>query len=119
MRFSLYYLLLFLSFGLHPGFEFPDGIALHRQLDMGVEGIDFLARGVAHEGLPHVLQDPGLHQPGVERVAKIMKTDVAYAGIFQCRLPRAFDDAHRFAVEADDEPFGLALLEQQLKQPLG
>src|SRR5258706_7054968 len=76
MRCSLKFFLLFLSLGLHPGLEFPDGIALHRQLDMGVEGIDFFPRGVAHEGLPHVLHDTRFHEPSVEGVTKIVKAGI-------------------------------------------
>ena len=98
-------MLLLHSFGLHPGFELPDGIALHRQLDMGVEGIDFLARGVAHEGLPHVLQDPGLHQPGVERVAKIVKAGVPDACPSNGCLPCRLDLLDRTAFEGEDRPF--------------
>src|SRR6266496_1433970 len=105
MRFALYYLLLFLSFGLHPGFEFPDRFALHRQLDMGVEGIDFLARGVAHEGLPHVLQNSGFHQPGIERVAKIVKAEIPDARPPDGCLPGRLDLLDRTAFEGEDQAF--------------
>src|ERR1700681_4033918 len=43
----------------------PNCFALHWQLDVRVEGMNILARRVTHEGLPHVLDDPGLHQPGI------------------------------------------------------
>ena len=68
------------SLHIDPGFELPDGIALHRQLDMGIEGIHFLAGAVAHESLAHVLHDTRFHQARVERVAKIVKAEVADTG---------------------------------------
>jgi hypothetical protein len=43
MSFSLRFWFLVLALGLDPGFELPDGFALHRQLDVGVEGINFVA----------------------------------------------------------------------------
>src|SRR5580700_536406 len=105
--FSLWFLLFVLALGLHPGFELPDGIALHRQFDMGVEGIDFFARGVAHKGLPHVLHDSRFHEPGVEGVAKILKAEVADARSPDCRLPGRFDPADRTVFEGEDQPFRL------------
>jgi len=74
MGFSLRFFFQVLAFGLDPGFELADGFTLHRQLDVRVEGIHIVARGVAHEGLPHVLQNAGFHEARVERVAKIVKS---------------------------------------------
>src|SRR5271154_1558681 len=104
--FSLWFFLLLLALYFRPGFELPDGIALHRHLDMGVEGIDFLARGVAHEGHPHVLHDAGFHEPGVERVAKIMEAEIADARPPDCRLPRRLDPLDRTAFEGENQADG-------------
>ena len=60
---------------------------------------------MAHERHANFLQDAGLHQASVERVAEIMETDVADARISQCGFPRALDDANRAAPKADDESF--------------
>ena len=88
-----------LAFGLDPSFELPDGIALHRQLDMGVEGVDFLARGVTHEGFPHVLHDARFHEPGVEGVAKIVKAGITDACSSDRRFPGCLDLVDRTALK--------------------
>jgi len=74
---------------------------------------------MAHERHAHFLQDAGLHQPGVKRVAKVMKADVADRSIFQGCLPGALDDADGLVAEGHDQSFRLAVLEQMLVQPLG
>jgi len=73
---------------------------------MGIEGIDFLARGVAHEGLPHVLHDARFHEPGVEGVAKIVKAEVADARLPDGCFPGSFDSVDRTAFESEYQPFG-------------
>ena len=88
---------------LHPLFEFPDGFALRRQLDVRVGRMNFRAGGVAHQGHADFLQDARLHQPRVERVAEIVETDVADSGILECRVPRALHDADRASAEVDHE----------------
>ncbi len=72
---------------------------------MGVDGVDFLARGVAHEGLPHVLHDARFHEPGVEGVAKIVKAEVADARPSDRRLPGGFDPVDRMAFEREYQSF--------------
>jgi hypothetical protein len=104
MWFSLTLLLYVLGLGLHPGFEFPDSFALHGQLDMGVEGIDFLTRGVAHEGFPHVLHNARFHEPGVEGVAKIVKAEVTDACPADRRLPGGLDLVDGTAFEGENQP---------------
>ena len=94
-----------LALSLHPGFELPDGFTLHRQLDVGVEGIDFLARGVTHEGLPHVLHDTRFHKPGVEGVAKIVKAGITDTCSSDRRLPGGFDLVDRTALKGEDQTF--------------
>lgn len=95
------------AFSLRPGLEFPDGFTLYRQLDMGVEGIDFLARGMAHESHSHVLDHARLHEPGVERVAKIVKTEIADARPANRRLPSRLDPVNRAAFEGENQPVRL------------
>ena len=96
-------LLFALSFD--PRFELPDGFALYRHLDVGVEGIDFLARGVAHEGFPHVLHDTRFHEARVERVAKIVKAAVANASPPDRRSPGGLDALDRTALVGKDQAF--------------
>ena len=67
---------------------------------------------MAHERHANFLQNAGLHQAGVERVAEIMKTEVAESCITQRRVPSGFDDANRLVPEADDDPLLLAFLRQ-------
>ena len=69
--------LLFLLLVFHPLLELFDGLALHGKLDVGVGRVNFRAWGMAHERHADFLQDAGLHQAGVEGVAKIVKTDMA------------------------------------------
>ena len=107
MGFSFGFLVQVLAFGLDPGFELPDGFALHRQLDMRVEGIHVVARGMAHEGLPHVLQNARFHEARVERVAKVMKARVANTRAADGCLPGGFDPVDRTAFEGEDEAFRL------------
>lgn len=54
-----------------------------------------------HERHANFLQDAGFHQARVERVAEIMKTDVADFSVLERRLPRALNDADRTAAEVD------------------
>jgi hypothetical protein len=103
--FSLNLSLLVLGLRLNPGFELPDRFALHRQLNVGVKGIDFVAGGVAHERLPYVLHNTRFHKPGIKGVAKVVKAEVAKAGpadgCFPCRL----DSADRTTLEGEDQAF--------------
>ena len=64
-----------------PRFEFSDGFALHRQLDVRVGGVDPRTCGVAHERHADFLHDTGFHQAGVERVAEIVETHVTDLGV--------------------------------------
>src|SRR5208282_2786138 len=104
MRFSLSVWLRVPPLGIDPEFELPDGFAFHRHLDMRVKGIHFLTGGVAHQDLPHVLQHSRLHEAGVERVAKIVKSEVANAGSADGCLPCRLDPVNRTALEGKDQP---------------
>ena len=86
-------LLFLLLLVFHPLLQPLDGFALHRKLDVGVGRVNFRACGMAHERHADFLQDAGLHQAGVEGVAKIVKTDVAELRVFERSLPRALHDA--------------------------
>ena len=102
-----------------PLLEFPDGFALRRKLDVGVQGVNLRAGGVAHERHADFLQDAGLHQARVEGVAEIVETDVADSRILQRGFPRSFHDADRTAVKVDQESLGLATFKQVRVKPLG
>ena len=67
---------------------------------------------MAHERHADFLQDAGLHQAGVEGVAKIVKTDMAQRRVFKRRLPSALHDAERSAFIAKDQTFGFPMLKQ-------
>jgi len=60
---------------------------------------------MAHQGLPHVLQNTRFHQASVERVAKIMKAEVANARPANGCLPTCFDPVDRTALEGEDQAF--------------
>jgi len=62
---------------------------------------------MAHERHANFLQDAGLHQAGVEGVAKIVKANVADTGALERGFPRALDDADRLALIAEDETLAL------------
>ena len=74
---------------------------------------------MAHQRHADFLQDAGLHEAGVEGVAKIVEADVADTCVFQRGFPRALDDADRLAAETDVDTFGLALCKQQLTEAPG
>jgi hypothetical protein len=96
-----------------PRLQLPDRFALHRQLDVGVRCVNFRACGMAHERHADLLQDAGLHQAGVKRVAKVMEANVADSGVLEPRFPRALHNADRLAVKDDNQAFRLAVLEQE------
>lgn len=93
-----------------PLIEFPDGFALGREFDVGIERVNGRTCGVPHKRHADLLQDAGLHQARVEGVAKVMKSDMADTGVLQCGLPGALYDVYRLAVELDDEALGPAPL---------
>ena len=95
-----------------PRLKLFDGCALHGKLDVGVDRVNFAAWGMAHQRHADFLQDAGLHQAGVEGVAKIVKTHVAKTCFFKRGLPRALHDADCIILVADDESFGSAMREQ-------
>lgn len=74
---------------------------------------------MAHERHANFLQDAGLHQASVERVAEIMETDVADARISQCGFPRALDDADRATTEVDHQSPFFPTFKQVLVKPFG
>lgn len=69
---------------------------------------------MAHECHAHFLQDTGLHQARVERMAEIVETCVADTGVLQCGIPRALHDADGLAAKLDHQAFGLAVLTEEL-----
>ena len=73
-------LLFLLLLVFHPLLELSDGFALHGKLNVGVGRVNFRAWGMAHERHADFLQDAGLHQAGIEGVAKVVKTEVAKLG---------------------------------------
>jgi hypothetical protein len=92
-----------LALRFDPSLEFADGIALHRQLDMGVQGIHFLAGAVAHEGLAYVLHDTGFHKACVEDVAKVLKTEITDARSPDSSFPGGLDSADGPSFERENE----------------
>ena len=104
---------------LHPFFEAPYGFAVCRKLNVGVNRVNFRTCRVAHERHANFLQDAGLHQARVERVAKIVKTDVAKFRVFKRGSPRAFYDPDRLALVVNDQPAVLTVLKQELEKPFG
>jgi len=75
------------------------------------------ARGVAHEGLPHFLQNARFHQPAVEGVAKIVKTEVANPGAADGCLPGRLDLVDRTALVGKDETFRLPVGFEEGEEP--
>ena len=101
--------LLVKLFGLlfDPHFELPDGFALHRKLDVGINGVGVFTARMAHQCLADFLHDSGLHEPRVEGVPKIMETVVADASAADGRPPSGFDNADRLIFEGEDQSLGL------------
>lgn len=86
---------------------------------MCVGRVNFRARRVAHERHANFLQDARFHQAGVERVAEIVKTDVAKLRVLERGCPRALHDANRLALIVDDQSAVFAALKQKLEEPFG
>jgi len=74
---------------------------------------------MTHERHANFLQDAGFHQPGIERVTKVMKTDVTERSIFQRRLPGALDDPDWSAAKVDYQTSRFPVFKQVRVQPLG
>lgn len=64
---------------------------------------------MAHERHTHLLQDPRLHAPRVERMAQIVEPYVADFGVAERGRPGAFYDTDGLAVKLDHEPLRLAV----------
>jgi hypothetical protein len=99
----------FLALGLDrdPRFELPDGLALRRQFDVGIYGVYVLARGMPHEGFPHVGHDASFHEPRVEGVTQIMKAEKANPGPAYGCLPCGFDSVQRTALKRENQSVAL------------
>ena len=69
---------------------------------------------MAHERHADFLQDAGLHEASVERVAEIVETDVAKSCVSQRGRPRAFDDPDWLSLVVDDQPAVLAVFKHKL-----
>ena len=87
---SIRIVVLVVSLCLDPEFELPDGLALYRQLDVGVDGIHILSRGVAHERPSHILDHACLHQPGIKAVSQLMEEKVTREGSLNEMVPCGF-----------------------------
>src|SRR5437016_14250556 len=74
---------------------------------------------MAHQRHANFLHDAGLHQPGVESVAEIMKPHVPDACFFESRPPCRLDDLDRVAAELNQQTARLALRAEQLEQARG
>lgn len=97
----------------HPGFELPDRFALHRQLDVGVNGVHIFAARMTHERLADVLHDARFHEPRIERVAEVMEAVVADARAADRGLPRGFDLLNRVVVKRENQPRSLPVGKQE------
>jgi len=88
---------------------------------MGIEGIDFFARRMTHEGLPHVLHDARFHEPGVKHVAKILETEITDAGSSDRRFPCGLNALDRTALEGEYEAlrFVAANVGEDFREPRG
>ena len=62
---------------------------------------------MAHDRLPHILQNSGLHHSGIEGVPKVMEAQLADAGPSHGRLPGSFDPLDGTAFEGEGQAFGL------------
>ena len=70
-----------------------------------------------HQRHANFLQDAGLHQAGVEGVAKIVKADVPNARVLERGLPRTLYDSDLLAVITEYGPLLAPVLQKPLKQP--
>ena len=102
-----------------PRFELPDGFALRRELDVGIDGVYVFTRGMTHEGFPHVRHDASFHEPGVEGMAKIVETEGANLGTADGCLPGSFDFVQRTAFKGENQSVGLGLSREQIDEPRG
>ena len=74
--------------------------------------------GMSHERHANFLHDTRFHQPGIERVAEVVETYVAYTCIFERGFPRTFDDAKRPVIVCEDQAGGFLVRGQKLMQPV-
>ncbi len=84
---------------------------------MRVNRVDFLARRVAHQRLADFLQDTGLHQARVKRVAEVVKTQVADASALDGTFPGGLDLHDRTFLEGKNNPSRLAPVTEQVEKP--
>lgn len=73
---------------------------------------------MTHEGLADFLHDAGFHEPGVERVPKVMETDVADARAADGGLPCGLDCPHGMTFEGEDQAFRLWAKSEKIEQPV-
>ena len=100
-----------------PVFELADGFALHRHLDVGIEGVHVFARAVAHKGLAHVLHDTRFHKARVERVAKVLKAEVTDACSPNSSFPGRLDPADGPSFERENESSRLLHCQKKCCEP--
>ena len=70
-----------------------------------------------HERLPHIGHDAGFHEPGVERVAKIVEAEEANAGTSDRCPPGGLDFVQRSTFKGEDQSVGLARCREQIDEP--
>ena len=85
-----------------PFLKFPNGVALHWKLDVGVDGVGLFTAGVAHQRLADFLHHSCLHEPRVECMAKIMEAVVRDARATDGSLPGGFHDADGLPFEREE-----------------
>jgi len=85
---------------------------------MGVGGMHAPARRMAHQVHAHFLQYAGLHEPRVEGMSKIVKSQVTNARVSEGRRPRAFHDADGTSAKADDGSLGFAPFPEIVAEPV-
>jgi hypothetical protein len=91
-----------------PRFEFPDRFALHRQLDVGINGVHVFAARMAHQRLADLLHDACFHEPRVERVSEFMEAEMPRERPFDESVPGRLVITHGVAAIGEDDTFLLA-----------
>ena len=74
---------------------------------------------MTHERHADFLQDMGLHQAGVERMAEVVKADVANSGGFDRGLPATLHDANWLLFVGHNQSGGLATLKEKRQEAIG
>lgn len=108
-----------LRLGGHPCFESSYCFSQPGQLDVGVTVVDVITDGMPHKHLADVLDHSALHQPAVEGVAQVVKSEITDARAADSGLPCGLDVAHGLAIACEEQAFLLAFCEKELVDPVG